>query len=155
MTTMHRERMSTQHASAATSDPTPAAGGRLLPPLEAPTGKEAIRFGERALTYEELAGAVAAVARVVAGASRVAVFAESRLETCVAAVGALEAGVAFTPINPKAGERELEHIVSDSTPELLLTAPGVELPPALQAIRRVDVDADARCRRSPIPRRPR
>jgi malonyl-CoA/methylmalonyl-CoA synthetase len=154
MTTMHRERMSTQDASAATSHANPAAGGRLLPTLEAPTGKEAIRFGERALTYEALAGAVAAVARVVAGASRVAVFAESRLETCIAAVGALAAGVAFTPINPKAGERELEHIVSDSTPELLLTAPGVELPPALEAIRRVDVDADARGDRDALPPEP-
>jgi len=85
----------------------------LLPPLADPTDKEAIRFGERALTYAELAGAAAEVAATVAGAARVAVFAESRLETCVAAVGALEAGVPFTPVNPKAGERELEHILSD------------------------------------------
>jgi malonyl-CoA/methylmalonyl-CoA synthetase len=116
----------------------------LLPPLADASGKEAIRFGERALTYEALARAAAAVAETVAGATRVAVFAEARLETCVAAVGALEAGVPFTPVNPKAGERELEHIVSDSGPELVLTAAGVELPPALQAVRRVDVEVDAR-----------
>src|SRR5262245_12598125 len=93
----------------------------LLPPLDAPGDKEAVRVGERGLSYAGLAGAAAAVAATVAGTARVAVFAEPRLETCVAAVGALEAGVAFTPVNPKAGERELEHILSDSAPEMVLT----------------------------------
>src|SRR4051812_45478489 len=114
------------------------------PPPADPPPKEAIRFGERALTYAELAGAAAAVAKTVAGEARVAVFAESRLETCVAAVGALLAGVPFTPVNPKAGERELEHIASDSAPDLVLAAPGAELPPALAAVDRVDVDPSAR-----------
>jgi malonyl-CoA/methylmalonyl-CoA synthetase len=121
-----------------------AAMSDLLPPLDDPGDKEAIRVGDRALTYSELAAAAAAVARTVGGATRVAVFAESRLETCVAAVGALEAGVPFTPVNPKAGERELEHILSDSAPEMVLTATGVDLPAAFSAIRRVDVDPDAR-----------
>jgi malonyl-CoA/methylmalonyl-CoA synthetase len=121
-----------------------AAMSALLPPLADPTDKEAIRFGDRALTHAELAGAAAAVAAAVAGRERVAVFAESRLETCVAAVGALLAGVPFTPVNPKAGERELEHIVSDSAPALVLTASGVELPGALRGVERVHVDADAR-----------
>ena len=116
----------------------------LLPPLVDPTDKEAIRFGERALTYVELAGAAAEVAATVAVAARVAVFAEPRLETCVAAVGAIEAGVPLTPVNPKAGRRELEHILSDSAPEMVLTAGGVELPAAFSEIPRVDVDADAR-----------
>src|SRR3954468_6475502 len=128
----------------------------LLPPLADPTDKEAIRFGDRALTYAELAGAAAAVAEAVAGGTRggvfagsrlgtrVAVFAESRLETCVAGVGALLAGVPFTPVNPKAGERELEHIISDSAPALVLTASGVEMPGALGAVERVDVDVEAR-----------
>src|SRR4051794_14453060 len=116
----------------------------LLPPLADPPDKEAIGFGDRALSYEELAGAAAAVADAVGGARRVAVFAEPRLETCVAAVGALAAGVPFTPVNPKAGERELEHIASDSAPDLVLTASGIELPGALAAVDRVDVDVDAR-----------
>src|SRR3954470_2885355 len=116
----------------------------LLPPLADPGDKEAIRFGERSLTYAELGGAAAAVAGTVAGRERVAVFAESRLETCVAAVGALLAGVPFTPVNPKAGERELEHIVSDSAPALVLTASGVELPGALGGVERLDVDVSAR-----------
>jgi malonyl-CoA/methylmalonyl-CoA synthetase len=116
----------------------------LLPPVADPSDKEAIRFGDRALTYAELAAAAAAVADAVAGKARVAVFAEARPETCVAAVGALLAGVPFTPVNPKAGERELEHIVSDSAPALVLTADGVDLPPALAALERLDVDVEAR-----------
>jgi malonyl-CoA/methylmalonyl-CoA synthetase len=116
----------------------------LLPPLADPTDKEAIRFGEHALTYAQLAEAAAAVAERVGGRERIAVFAESRLETCVAAVGALLAGVPFTPVNPKAGERELEHIVSDSAPALVLTAAGVELPGALAEVERVDIDVAAR-----------
>jgi malonyl-CoA/methylmalonyl-CoA synthetase len=123
----------------------------LLPPLAEPTDKEAIRFGDRALSYAELAGAAAAVADAVAGETRVAVFAEPRLETCVAAVGALLAGVPFTPVNPKAGERELEHIVADSAPALVLTAAGVELPPALAGVRRVDVDVAGRTAASAPP----
>jgi malonyl-CoA/methylmalonyl-CoA synthetase len=74
----------------------------------------------------------------------VAVFAVPTLETCVAAVGALVAGVPFVPVNPKSGERELEHIVGDSEPEIVLAAPGTELPEPLQGVRRLDVDVDAR-----------
>src|SRR4051794_41273641 len=116
----------------------------LLPPLADAGDKEAVRFGEGAMTYAELSGAAAAVAQAVAGETRVAVFAESRLETCVAAVGALLAGVPFTPVNPKAGERELAHISSDSAPALVLTAAGVELPPALADVQRIDVDPAGR-----------
>src|SRR4051812_38151507 len=114
------------------------------PPPADPPPKEAIRFGERALTYAELAGAAAAVAKTVAGEARVAGFAESRLETCVAAGGALLAGVPFTPGKPQAGERELGHVVSDGAPPLVLTAEGVELPGALADVTRVDVDPAAR-----------
>src|SRR3954449_640390 len=126
----------------------------LLPPLAAPSDKEAIRFGEHALTYAQLAGAAAAVASAVSGRTRVAVFAESRLETCVAAIGALLAGVPFTPVNPKAGERELEHIASDSAPALVLTAAGVELPGALGEVTRIDVDPAARGDASALPDEP-
>jgi malonyl-CoA/methylmalonyl-CoA synthetase len=116
----------------------------LLAPLHDPPGKEAIRFGDRALTYRELAGAARRVAAEVGDAGRLAVFAENSLETCVAAVGALLAGVPFVPVNPKAGERELEHIVRDSAPEIVLAGPGTDLPAALAAVRRLDVDASAR-----------
>jgi malonyl-CoA/methylmalonyl-CoA synthetase len=115
--------------------------GPLLPPLGEPSSKEAIRFGERALTYRELAGAVRAVAAEIGSAARVAVFAQPTLETCVGTVGALLAGVPLVPVNPKSGDRELEHVVRDSAPDVVLTAAGTELPEALRAVRRLDVDA--------------
>jgi malonyl-CoA/methylmalonyl-CoA synthetase len=92
----------------------------LLTGLRDADGREAVRVGDNALSYEQLAGAAGAVAARVAGASRVAVVAHTRLETVVAVVGALAAGVPIVPINPKAGERELEHILTDSAPELML-----------------------------------
>ena len=91
----------------------------LLTGLEEPDGREAVRVGEDALSYAQLAGSAGAVAAQVEGAKRVAVWAVSSLETCVAVVGALAAGVPVVPINPKAGTRELEHILSDSAPELI------------------------------------
>jgi malonyl-CoA/methylmalonyl-CoA synthetase len=61
-------------------------------------------------------------------------------EIAVAVVGALLAGVPITPINPKAGTSELEHILSDSDPEIVLCPPGVDAP----VENRVDVDLTAR-----------
>jgi malonyl-CoA/methylmalonyl-CoA synthetase len=92
----------------------------LLSGLERPDGREAIRVGEDALSYERLHAAAGAVAERIAGATRVAVIAENTLQTCVAVVGALAAGVPIVPINPKSGEREREHILSDSAPDAIL-----------------------------------
>ncbi|MEA2249710.1 MAG: malonyl-CoA/methylmalonyl-CoA synthetase [Solirubrobacteraceae bacterium] len=141
---MEPERMSTPNTPADAAARPAAGDGPLLPPLTEPTDKEAIRFGERALTYRELAGAAANVAEAVSGASRVAVFAENTLETCVAVVGSIIGGVTVIPVNPKAGERELEHIVGDSAPDIVLAAPGTDLPDALDPVRRLDIDVGAR-----------
>jgi malonyl-CoA/methylmalonyl-CoA synthetase len=92
----------------------------LLRGLEQPDGREAIRVGEEALSYARLHAAAGAVAERIAGMDRVAVIAEPTLQTCVAVVGALAAGVPIVPINPKSGEREREHIVSDSAPDAFL-----------------------------------
>jgi len=115
---------------------------RLLPALEAPGATAALRFGDRELGYGELRAAAGRVARDLAAAERVAVWAEPRLETCVAVVGALLAGVPAVPVNPKSGERELEHVVRDSAPAAVLAAPGAELPGPLAALPRLDADAD-------------
>jgi malonyl-CoA/methylmalonyl-CoA synthetase len=123
---------------------TPTAAGSLLPPLADPSDQEAIRFGARAMTYRELTGVATRLAGLIRSEHRVAVWATPAPETCAAVVGALVAGVPVVPINPKAGERELAHIVADSSPALLLTAPGVELPPQLAGVPRVDVDLSAR-----------
>jgi malonyl-CoA/methylmalonyl-CoA synthetase len=116
----------------------------LFPALtEHPAGRPALRFGARSLTYAELAAAAGAVAARVRGADRVAVWATPALETAVAVVGTLLAGVAAVPLNPRSGEKELRHILSDSAPSLLLAAPGDELPAAVGDLDRADVDVRA------------
>jgi malonyl-CoA/methylmalonyl-CoA synthetase len=116
----------------------------LLPTLAEPSDRAAIQFAERTVTYRELAGLAARVAADLraAGAGRVAVWATSSPETCVAVVAAVLAGVPAVPVNPKIGERELAHIVADSAPDLVLAAPGAPLPPALAALPRHDVHLD-------------
>ncbi|MBK0868066.1 acyl-CoA synthetase [Saccharopolyspora sp. HNM0986] len=112
----------------------------LFPKLRRPDDEEALRFGDRALTYRELAAAASGIAERVGRAERVAVWATAELETCVAVAGALAAGAAVVPINPKVGERELEHIVGDSEPGLLLAAPGFQPPEVLRQIPVHEVD---------------
>ncbi len=111
----------------------------LLAPLATAGDREAIRFGDRALTYRELRDVAAGLAVRLAGIDRVAVWALPELETCAAVVGALSAGVPAVPVNPKSGERELGHIVADSEPGAVLTHPEAQLPPALQSLARIDV----------------
>ena len=88
----------------------------LFPSLADPDGREAIRIGDDALSYRELAGAAAAMAHELEDAGRVAVWAQPTLELVVAVVGALAAGVAVVPINPGLGPRELGHIVRGQRP---------------------------------------
>src|SRR3954468_14849736 len=64
-------------------------GDRLLPALADPPPGTALRLGERELDYAGLRAAALPIAHDLAGAQRVAVWAEPRLETCVAVVGAL------------------------------------------------------------------
>ncbi|GAA3841874.1 acyl-CoA synthetase [Saccharothrix violaceirubra] len=92
----------------------------LLPALAAPPDRTALRFPDRSLTYAGLAAEAAAVAAGLAGASRVAVWARPDSRTCVAIVGALLAGVAVVPLNPKLGSRELDHVLADSSPDLVI-----------------------------------
>ncbi|MEU6254234.1 acyl-CoA synthetase [Streptomyces sp. NPDC047043] len=113
----------------------------LFPALEGPSEQPALQFGDRSLTYAELGAVAGALAERIAGAERVAVWATPALETAVAVVAALRAGVAAVPLNPKSGEKELGHILSDSTPSLVLAAPGDELPLPLRDLERVDVPA--------------
>ncbi|MFE2046954.1 acyl-CoA synthetase [Streptomyces sp. NPDC059459] len=116
----------------------------LAPAATAAADRPALRFGERSLTYAELAAAAGGTAGRIGAAGRVAVWATPALETAVAVVAALLAGVPAVPLNPKSGDKELAHILSDSEPSLVLAAPGGELPPALAGLERVDVDVDAR-----------
>ncbi|GAA4540510.1 acyl-CoA synthetase [Amycolatopsis samaneae] len=114
---------------------------RLFPALASGAHKQALHFGERTLTYDELAATAGALARDLPK-GRVAVWATPTPHTSVAVVAALLAGVPAVPINPKIGERELAHIVSDSEPALVLAEPGVGLPDGLSTIPRRDIDLD-------------
>ncbi|MFD4018291.1 acyl-CoA synthetase [Streptomyces sindenensis] len=119
----------------------------LLPALQSPAGpaasREAVRFGTLSLTYGELAAASTALAARIADAGRVAVWATPTPETVIAVVAALRAGVPAVPLNPRTGESELAHILADSEPTAALAGPDDELPPALEKLRRVTVDARA------------
>jgi malonyl-CoA/methylmalonyl-CoA synthetase len=102
----------------------------------------ALQFPDRSLTYAELARASAALADSLADLRCVAVVAENRIETCVAVVAAIRAGVPAVPLNPRSGTAELAHIVADAAPEAVLTAPGTEPPAELGAARHVAVEID-------------
>ncbi|MET8029352.1 acyl-CoA synthetase [Streptomyces avermitilis] len=105
--------------------------------------RPALRFGDRALTYAELAAAAGSLAARISGSGRVAVWATPTLETAVGVVAALLAGVPAVPLNPRSGESELGHILADSAPSLILAAAGDELPSAVRGLERVDVDVNA------------
>ncbi|MBM7173082.1 acyl-CoA synthetase [Streptomyces sp. G44] len=126
----------------------------LFPTLSVPhagDSGEALRFGDRALSHGGLAAASSALAARLSGANRVAVWATPSLETAVAVVAALRAGVPAVPLNPKSGGSELAHIVADSAPSLVLAEPGVALPQALAELTRHDVDVDVRGFEAPHP----
>ncbi|GLZ30462.1 fatty-acyl-CoA synthase [Lentzea sp. NBRC 105346] len=93
--------------------------------LAEPSDREALRFGDRSLTYAELHEAAGTLAARLRGKRRVAVWATHTIETCVAVVAGLKAGVAVIPLNPKIGERELDHILNDSQPDEILTEPAL------------------------------
>ncbi|MCD9872557.1 acyl-CoA synthetase [Streptomyces guryensis] len=112
----------------------------LFPALQSPSEQVALRFGDRSLTYAELASATGALAARLPHGGRVAIWATSALETAVAVVAVLRAGSAAVPLNPKSGEKELGHILSDSAPSVILAAPGDELPSRVRDLECVDVD---------------
>ncbi|POX36310.1 acyl-CoA synthetase [Streptomyces sp. Ru73] len=112
----------------------------LFPALRTASSRTALRFQDRALTYGQLAASAGTLAARISAERRVAVWATPTLETSVAVVAALLAGVPAVPVNPKIGESELTHIVSDSTPTLVLAEPDTELPGPLAALPRIDVD---------------
>lgn len=118
----------------------------MLPLVSEPDDRPALCFrdpglGDRTLTYRELSGSASRLAAELPAGGRVAVWATSALETCVAVTAAVLAGVAVVPLNPRSGERELRHVIGDSAPDLLLCPPGAQTPEALSALPRLEVNA--------------
>jgi malonyl-CoA/methylmalonyl-CoA synthetase len=100
----------------------------LFPALSPPSASATVRVGDRTLTFAELAAAASATAATIEPGSRVVVIAERDLSTVVGVVAVLLAGAVAVPINPSATPAELEHLVRDSAPALVLHADG--RPPA-------------------------
>jgi fatty acid CoA ligase FadD36 len=88
----------------------------LLPALSGafPDRPDAVRVGSSRMSWDELRGAATAVADRIAGVPAVAVEATASLETVVATVGALIAGVPLVPVPPDSGPVERDHILTDS-----------------------------------------
>jgi malonyl-CoA/methylmalonyl-CoA synthetase len=116
----------------------------LLPPVRELGSEPAVSVGGQGLTYGELREAAAALTNQLQGAERVAVWADSTIETCVAVVAALEAGIPLVPVNPKLGAGELAHVLTDSRPDVLVGAPATGLPDLDHAPRLATADPDAR-----------
>ncbi|WP_188587367.1 acyl-CoA synthetase [Gordonia jinhuaensis] len=85
----------------------------LLTP-DAPDQPAAITVGDDVLSREDLVGAATAAAERIRGAHTLAVLATPSVETILAIIGGLKAGVTIVPVPPDSGERELAHILNDS-----------------------------------------
>ncbi|MFG2824668.1 acyl-CoA synthetase [Kitasatospora sp. NPDC048365] len=126
----------------------------LLTALEGGYGDrgDALVVDGRRMSWEELLGAASVVARRAAGAPALAVLARPSVETVVAVVGGLLAGVPVVPLPPDSGPKERAHILRDSGATLLAapvgeTAEDIEVLPVDPAARAArpegEPDADA------------
>lgn len=88
----------------------------MLPALDGAFGDrpDAVTVAGRDLSWEQLRSAATAVAGRIAGAPAVAVDATASLETVVAVVGGLLAGVPVVPVPPDSGPAERQHLLRDS-----------------------------------------
>ncbi len=112
---------------------------RLLASLTAFAGKEAIRFGSRALTFGDLdllsrRYAAGLTALGVGSGDRVAVYAESSPELVAALLGHYRLGAIHVPINTHYRAEEAGHILRDSGASFLLFSPSPEIERVLSEI---------------------
>src|SRR5690348_6582154 len=103
----------------------------LFPPIERASDEIAFQFPHASLTWRELRDAAVDVADEIRACRRVAVWAEPSIETAIAVIGALVAGVTVVPINPSIGRVELAHVLDQCALDAVLAAPGVSLPDTL------------------------
>ena len=100
----------------------------LLPALTGRFGDHAaaVAVGDDATSWEDLARRAATVGRRLAGHRTVAIDAHPTMDTVVAAVAALAAGVPFVPVPPDAGPPERQHILRDSAATAVVGTPSWE-----------------------------
>ena len=101
----------------------------LFPRLSSPDQRLALLVDDEELTYRSLAGAAESYLRVlgswrVQAGDRIGVWVDSAVGTAVCIVGNLAAGVATIPLNPKLGQTELDHILADAQPKLVVSPEG-------------------------------
>ena len=120
----------------------------LLPALSGRFGDQpdAVRTAGRWTSREDLVAAATALADGIAGSAAVAVWATASMETVVAVVAGLLAGVPVVPVPPDSGPAERDHLLRDSGASLLLVARDVRDTSALDGapIPVVAVDLAAR-----------
>jgi fatty acid CoA ligase FadD36 len=129
---------------------------RLLPGLTGPLADQpdAVRIAGRAMSGGDLLAAASVVARRVAWAPAVAVHAAATLETAVAVVGGLLAGVPVVPVAPDSGRDEVRHVLRDSGAAMLLAGRAAGDPWPGCGVPVLPVDADERgSYQAPVPPR--
>jgi len=104
----------------------------LFPWLGTPSDRLALRVGDRTLTQRQLAAACARhvealEAKGLAPGSRIGVTTQPALETLVALVAHAAAGYVSVPLDPKLGERERGHVLSDAQPRICLSADAIDI----------------------------
>src|SRR3546814_20651817 len=85
-------------------------------------GHHPITVGSTCLSRSDLMAAAGAVSAALGGISRVAVLATPTMETVLAVVGALRAGVAVVPVPSAAGSAEPAQILAEAQPQAWLGA---------------------------------
>jgi malonyl-CoA/methylmalonyl-CoA synthetase len=99
----------------------------LFPCLAAPSDRLVLRVGERTMTQRALAAAcshhvVSLHRQGLRAGDHVGVWTQPALETLVALVANAAGGFVSVPLDPKLGERELAHVLSDAAPRLCVAA---------------------------------
>jgi acyl-CoA synthetase (AMP-forming)/AMP-acid ligase II len=99
----------------------------LLDTASRSAGAPALTFGERTLTYGELAHLVQSIGSGlvrlgIRRGERVAFYLEKRFETVAFAFGAAHAGAVFVPVNPLLKPEQVAHIVRDCSARVIVTS---------------------------------
>ncbi|GAB3740235.1 amino acid adenylation domain-containing protein [Nocardiopsis nanhaiensis] len=127
-------------------DPSDTAADLLERTARRQPGATALVGPDMELSYRELDARADRLARELmdlgAGPERVVGLVLPRsVDLVVAAVATLKTGAAYLPVNPDYPEARITTILEDVPPALLVTRETVLLPPAADAIARVDVDS--------------